>query len=102
MFDVTTERAVALATHPPPVIFGLLAIAVLVSSLMAGYAMGVKRSESPIHVFGFALIMTTALFVIIDMEYPRIGIIRIDAADGILIQLRDSMHASPPRTGATE
>jgi hypothetical protein len=31
------------------------------------------------------------VFVILDLEYPRRGLIRIDAADRVLIELRQSM-----------
>lgn len=92
MIDITTERAVALETHPPTVIFILLGVAILVSSLFAGYSMGVKRSQSLLHILGFAVIMTTSLYVIVDMEYPRVGIIRIDPADRILYDFRATMQ----------
>jgi hypothetical protein len=41
---------------------------------------------------GFALIMTVTLYVIVDLEYPRLGFIRVDAADHVLIELRSSMN----------
>jgi hypothetical protein len=31
------------------------------------------------------------VYVILDLEFPRIGIIRIDAFDQILVELRQSM-----------
>jgi len=31
------------------------------------------------------------LFVILDMEYPRTGLIRLDACDQALVELRDKM-----------
>jgi hypothetical protein len=39
----------------------------------------------------YALIMSGAVFVILDLEYPRMGLIRIDSADQILLDLRSSM-----------
>jgi hypothetical protein len=54
--------------------------------------MGVKRSQSLLHILGFAVIMTTSLYVIVDMEYPRVGIIRIDPADRILYDFRATMQ----------
>jgi hypothetical protein len=92
MIDITTERAVAVATHPPPTIYVLLGLAILVSSVLAGYAMGAKKSSSRLHVLGFAAIMTASVYVIVDMEYPRAGFIRIDAADQVLYDLRDTMR----------
>jgi hypothetical protein len=31
------------------------------------------------------------VFVIVDLEYPRSGLIRVDAADEVLVELRRSM-----------
>ena len=32
------------------------------------------------------------VYVILDLEYPRLGLIRVDAVDQVLIELRESMH----------
>jgi hypothetical protein len=40
----------------------------------------------------FALIMATTVYVILDLEFPRLGIIRIDAFDQVLVELRQSMR----------
>ena len=39
----------------------------------------------------FAGISSLAIFVILDLEYPRAGFIRIDAADALLRELRARM-----------
>jgi hypothetical protein len=31
-------------------------------------------------------------YVIIDLEYPRFGLIRVDAADQMLMELREAMR----------
>jgi hypothetical protein len=33
--------------------------------------------------------MTATFFVILDLEYPRFGLIRIDEADKVLVELRN-------------
>ena len=43
------------------------------------------------HILGFALLMTAALYIIVDLEFPRRGLIRIDAADKILVDMRREM-----------
>ena len=91
MFDITTTRAMAMRTHPPPVIFWLLAALALVSALLAGYAMA-GRARNWIHMVAFAFTLASAVYVIIDMEYPRAGLIRVDAFDQVLIDLRQSMQ----------
>jgi hypothetical protein len=35
--------------------------------------------------------LTVALYVILDIEYPRLGLIRVDAFDQALVELRQSM-----------
>jgi hypothetical protein len=69
----------------------LLGILALMSSLLAGYAMSGSHTRSWIHVLGFATIMAATVYIILDLEFPRLGLIRIDAADQLLIELRRSM-----------
>jgi hypothetical protein len=42
-------------------------------------------------VVGFALIMATTVYVILDLEFPRFGLIRVDATNRVLTELRQSM-----------
>jgi len=37
------------------------------------------------------LVLSFAFYVILDFEYPRLGLIRIDDFDALLVQLRASM-----------
>ncbi|MGH9671380.1 MAG: hypothetical protein ACRD3A_14855 [Terriglobales bacterium] len=91
MIDITTTRTVASQTHPPTIIFVMLGMLALVGSLLAGYGMARGKTRSWIHMFIFAAIMAVTVYVILDLEYPRLGAIRIDAADRVLLELRDSM-----------
>ncbi len=40
----------------------------------------------------FAAILSATVYVIVDLEFPRVGFIRVDAADRVLIDLRKSMQ----------
>jgi hypothetical protein len=40
----------------------------------------------------FAFALAGAVYVILDMEYPRLGLIRVDAFDQVLIELRHSFN----------
>ena len=77
--------------HPPTIIFILLGVLALACSLLAGYAMAGSSSRSWIHTIAFALIMGATVYVIMDLEFPRLGYIRIDAMDQVLVELRQSM-----------
>lgn len=72
--------------------FLLLGLLVLVSSLLAGFGMAKAGSQSPIHLFGFAAIMALSIYLILDIEYPRLGLVTIDSFDQPLIELRRSME----------
>lgn len=92
MIDITTTRVVATQNHPPRVIFLLLAGLSLVSALLAGYVMSGTKVRSWLYMLIFAATMTITLYVILDLEYPRLGLIRIDEADQTLIELRKLMR----------
>ena len=91
MIDITTTRAVAARTHPPMIVFVLLSGLALGCSLMAGYGMAGGKGRSWTHIIGFAAVMAVTLYVIIEIEYPRLGLIRVDAVDQVLVDLRKSM-----------
>jgi hypothetical protein len=91
MFDVTTTRTVALQTHQPLVIFLMLAMAMLSCSLLAGFDMGEQSGRSWLHVICFAAVLTVSFYVILDLEYPRLGLIRINWMDQLFHDLRAAM-----------
>ena len=85
MIDITSTRAAALRVHPPWPIFAMLLLTAMVCALLAGNAMLRSRSPNWIHIVGFALITTVTLYVIADLEYPRRGLIQVDALDQMLL-----------------
>ena len=91
MIDITTTRTMATKIHPPRIIFGLLFLLALVCSVLVGYGMGGSKRRSWIHVGAFVVISVISVYVILDIEYPRSGLIRLDAYDQVLIELRESM-----------
>jgi hypothetical protein len=92
MFDVTTERAVAIHAHLPSLIFFLLVFIALMSALLAGYSMAKRKSRSLLHMFLYAGCISATIYAVTDLEYPRAGLIRVDAADSALLQLRETMR----------
>jgi hypothetical protein len=96
MIDITTTRTMAAQLHPPRVVFVMLFGMALAASLLAGYGMTGGKLRSRLHMLGFALVMAIAVFVILDIEYPRLGWVRIDAFDQALVDLRESMNREAP------
>jgi hypothetical protein len=92
MFDTASTRLLATRMHPPPVIFAMLFGLALVGALLAGYGMASSKLRNWLHMVGFAAVMAGAVYVIIDLEYPRLGLIRIDTFDQALVDLRAGMN----------
>ena len=91
MIDITTTRTIALITHPPLAVYIMLAIAVITSSILAGYAMATSQVRDWVATVTFSLILGSALYVILDYEFPRIGFIRIDPVDQVLVDTLKKM-----------
>ncbi|MBI1818475.1 MAG: DUF4239 domain-containing protein [Deltaproteobacteria bacterium] len=91
MIDITTTRTMAAQIHPPVIIFVMLVVLILASALLAGNSMAGSPTRSWTHMLAFAAAMAVAVYVILDIEYPRLGLIRIDAFDQVLVDLRESM-----------
>lgn len=91
MIDIATTRTVAARIHAPWVIFALLFALALVASLLAGYGSAGSQTHSWTHVLVFVAIMTASIYLILDLEYPRFGLIRLDQYDKVLVDVRQSM-----------
>lgn len=93
MFDIATQRTVTgLEMHPPNIIFVMLFCLALISVGLAGYTTARSRGRSLTHAVIFSTIIAGTVYVILDLEYPRVGLIRVDAVDRVLIDLRKSME----------
>ena len=92
MIDITGTRAAATATHPPGIVFVLLVVLSLIAAMLAGYATSPNKDRSWLHQVTFALVTSLAIYVIFDIEYPRLGLIRVDDADQAIIDLVKSWH----------
>jgi hypothetical protein len=91
MIDFTTTRTRQSLMHQPPIIFALLFGLALGCSLLAGYGMAINLARNKIHQVFFSLLMSIVIFVILDIEYPRVGLIREDYFDQPLIDQLQSM-----------
>lgn len=91
MIDITTERAMIAKSHTPFLVFLLLYVVGLITAVVAGFGMAKTPGRNWIHRWVFVLIVSMTIYVILDLEFPRVGLIRLDAADQTLIELRKSM-----------
>jgi len=92
MIDIATTRTAALQIHPPRIIYALLFGLGLICSLLAGFRMSSGNYRSWLHILGFTVLTVIIVYVMLDVEYPRAGLIRLESADQLLMNLRESMQ----------
>jgi hypothetical protein len=92
MFDLSEARKLSTRIHPPLVIYFMLALVALAAALLAGYGMAGGQGRNWIHMIAFSLTIAASAYVILDLEYPRMGLIRIDEFDRALLELRATMQ----------
>jgi hypothetical protein len=91
MFDLATVRVTATQIHPPLIIYVMLIGLALAAALLAGYQTAGEKGYDWIHKIGFAAIVASTVYVILDIEYPRLGFVRLDAIDQVLVNVRAGM-----------
>lgn len=92
MFDISATRLAATQIHPPTIIYLMLIGLALVAALLAGYQSAGEKGYDWVHKVGFAIIVATTVYVILDIEFPRLGFVRLDAIDQLLVNVRASMR----------
>ncbi len=91
MFDHATTRLLAMQDHPPKVVFVMLGGLALLSAFVAGFGMASIPLRPVVHVLVFAATLAIAVYVIIDLEYPLVGLIRVDDANQNISHVLDQM-----------
>jgi hypothetical protein len=91
MIDVASTRILITRIHPPTQIFILLIGLAALSSFLAGYNMAMNKIYNSVYTLCFTAIMAFTLYVIMDLEFPRIGMIRVDVFDRYLVEMRDNL-----------
>src|SRR6201997_1193364 len=92
LFEVARQRAGAAEKHPPQIIYVMLFGLGLGCSLLDAFGMAASAGRSWIHMLIFAGTLTVALYVVTDMEYPRLGLIRIENFDHFLADAYNQMR----------
>ncbi len=91
MFDLVTTRTVAIQTHPPKLIFVILFAIALACAGLTGYRSSSSENPGLSYNIIMAAITACVLYLILDIEYPRYGLIRLDTINHVLIELVETM-----------
>jgi hypothetical protein len=91
-FDAVGRERMARRIHPSIVVYVMLAIAALAAALFAGYGMAGGTTRNWMFMVGIAASISMATYVIIELEYPRVGLFRVTSMDQVIIDLREKMR----------
>ncbi|MEZ5460775.1 hypothetical protein [Dokdonella sp.] len=92
MIDITSTRKRATMDHPPLAIYLLLGGLSLLGALMIGYAAADNDRRNWLHPIAFAVITSLAVHLILDLEFPRVGLIKVDSSDAAILEARKQMN----------
>jgi hypothetical protein len=90
-FEVARLRAGAAEKHPPQIVYIMLFGLGLGGSVLAGFGMAAAAARSWIHMVMFAATLSITLYAVTDMEFPRLGFIRVVGFDLFLSDVYNEM-----------
>jgi hypothetical protein len=91
MIEVTTARDASLRTHVPAAMFVLLVVLTFACAFLAGNEMSKHSRPSSFHVVAFAATLALTCYVILNVEFPRLGFARLGPIDALLAGVRQRM-----------
>ena len=91
-FDAVQMEYLNRRIHPPVIIYVMLGMAALAAAVFGGMGLAGGTTRNWSHIVGFAATIAIAVWVIVELEYPRIGLIRVTGFDETLMELRESMR----------
>jgi heme/copper-type cytochrome/quinol oxidase subunit 2 len=92
MFDEGNSGMELTRIHPPGAIFMLLIGLSLLSGFLAGYSTAESKAKNPLHILCYVFITAFTIFIIVNLEFPRMGFIRIDSFDHVIVDERNHMN----------
>lgn len=98
VMDLLAVRNATSDRHLPVMVLVLLVASSVLSLLLIGYGCGRDRKRQLLAAGSFAFLVASALSVTIDLDYPRRGLIRINATP-LEAALNDLRPLAPPSAG---
>lgn len=90
-FDMSRVRTATAMHHPPLIIWVMLFLLSLASALIAGYGVTSRSRSNWIYMVAFAATTAVAVYAILDIEFPRAGLVHVGASDGLLTEVLERM-----------
>lgn len=90
MFVAVDRERLMRRVHTPAIVLVMIVVTALASFLFLGYALA-TGPRSWMHILGAATTISLATYVVVELEFPRAGLVRVDSMDRALVELRSSM-----------
>lgn len=81
VFNMADRREFVRYIHPPLAVYAMLLALSLISAVLAGYRLAQDDTRSWLHRASFAAVMALTLFITLNMEYPRFGLLDMGNVD---------------------
>lgn len=91
LFDTVDAERMARRLHPPTIVWAMLGIAAIAAALFAGYGFA-GSPRNWLYITGLAASISVSTYVIIELEFPRLGLTRVSGIDDILVEARASLE----------
>jgi hypothetical protein len=91
MIDIVTTRTVVIQTHPPLLVWAMLFVIALSCAGLTGYRASASGRPGYLYHILLAVITACVLYMILDIKYPRYGLVRLDAVNNVLVELAATM-----------
>jgi hypothetical protein len=92
MFTASDNQRLSMKFHPPMIIFQSLILLCMIGALISGYNLGIQKQRDWFLTLVFIVLMTGTIFIILSLEFPRIGKISLNNFEIELISLRKSFQ----------
>ena len=90
-FGYPLDQAVMRGMHPPWIVFAMLFGLALLCAFLAGLDQAGDTHRSWFRILVYPITMSAISWVILDLEFPRIGVFQVSSFDEMLITLRATM-----------
>jgi prepilin signal peptidase PulO-like enzyme (type II secretory pathway) len=77
VIDLDAARWMAFQDHVPETVIYVIAVVALLAAMVVGYTFGLGRLRQLVWICTLSLAITLVLAVIIDLDRPREGLIRV-------------------------
>lgn len=91
MNDAIDNQRLAIKMHPPRIILISLMLLVVIGSFVTGYNMGLRNKLDMLLIPLFVGLMTGAVYVTLNLEFPLIGLVGLEDFEIEMVNLRHSM-----------